>query len=469
MSSTVSPRVPASPGGAASSGRAPVRPSGPRGGTERSGSRALRLAALAAGAAVLLFWWVDSPAATFTTPAGTLTSAGELAGLVASVLVCAQVLLVARVPWFERAVGLDRLVSWHRSLGTTFVLLLASHVVLLVWGQGLATHAGPWSSFWALYDVTPDILRALLGSLGFVVVALTSSRLLRRYLSYEWWYLVHLGTYVCVYLTFGHQVHGGTHLAPSPAAQAVWWAMYLATAASVVLWRVLIPFGRQVTGLARVERVVPEADGVTSVWLRGRSVARLQAVAGQFVVVRFLARGHLASAHPYSVSTVPDGGRLRLTIGALGDHSSAAAALRPGTRVVLEGPYGRFTADRARHHGVLLVAGGVGVGPVRALAEELWRRGHDVVVLHRARSAAALALAGELDAAPDLRYVALVGRRAELGHDPLSGPSILAAVPDVARRDVFVCGPPAMCDAVSRAVRSLGVPRSAVHHDELSF
>jgi len=418
---------------------------------------------------VLLFWWLDSPTASFATPAGTLTSAGELAGLVASVAVCAQVLLVARVPWFERAVGLDRLVSWHRSLGTTFVLLLASHVVLLVWGQGLATHAGPWSSFWALFDVMPDMLTALVGGLGFVVVALTSARALRRLLSYEAWYLVHLGTYVCVYLTFGHQVHGGTHLASSPVARDVWWAMYLATAASVVLWRVLLPFGRQLTGLARVERVVPEADGVTSVWLRGRSVARLGAVAGQFVVVRFLARGHLASAHPYSVSSVPEGGRLRLTIGALGDHSSAAARLRPGTRVLLEGPYGRFTADRARHHGVLLVGGGVGVGPVRALAEELWRRGHDVVVLHRARSAATLALAGELGTAPGLRYVALVGRRAELGHDPLAAGSILAAVPDVARRDVFVCGPPAMCDAVSRAVRSLGVPRSAVHHDELSF
>ena len=103
---------------------------------------------------------------------------------------------------------------------------------------------------------------------------------------------------------------------------------------------------------------------------------------------------------------------MRFTVGALGDHSAAVAALRPGTRVQVEGPFGRFTADRATTHKVLLVAGGAGVGPIRALAEELLRRGHDLVVVHRAHTADGLALAGEFTPSPWLRYVPVAGRRA---------------------------------------------------------
>lgn len=429
----------------------------------------LRGIVAAAAAAAIVFWWTTTPDDATASAGTAVTSVAELAGLVLGVLVCAQVLLVARVPWFERAVGLDRLVTWHRTLGATVLLLLATHVVLMVGGQSLTTSENPWSALWSLNRAVPDLLWALVGGVLFLAVAATSARVTRRHLPYEAWYATHLGTYLAIYLTFWHQVRGGAHLFASPTARTLWYAMYLATAACVLVWRVGLPLVRQARGVARVERVVVEADGVTSVWLGGRAVERLRAQAGQFVLVRFLVRGHLGTAHPYSLSTVPDGARVRLTVGALGDHSGRVGTLAPGTRVVVEGPYGRFTADRARHHGVLLVAGGAGIGPVRAVAEELWRRGHDVVVLHRARSERVLALAGELRDVPGLRYVPLVGRRAELGHDPLATGSVKALVPDVARRDVFLCGPASLCRDVERTVRSLGVPRSAVHYDELSF
>jgi ferredoxin-NADP reductase len=164
---------------------------------------------------------------------------------------------------------------------------------------------------------------------------------------------------------------------------------------------------------------------------------------------------------------VPTGDHLRFTIGALGDHSSAVADLRPGTRVQVEGPFGRFTADRATTRKALLVAGGAGVGPVRALAEDLLVRGHQLVVVHRAHDAAGLALAAEFTPSPGLRYVPVPGRRRQLGYDPLDAAHLRAFVPDIAERDVFVCGPPAMTDAVVRSARALGVPRTAIHREEI--
>ena len=46
---------------------------------------------------------------------GALTSLGRLTGLIAADLLLIQVLLMARVPWIERAYGQDRLARWHRS------------------------------------------------------------------------------------------------------------------------------------------------------------------------------------------------------------------------------------------------------------------------------------------------------------------------------------------------------------------
>jgi ferredoxin-NADP reductase len=141
--------------------------------------------------------------------------------------------------------------------------------------------------------------------------------------------------------------------------------------------------------------------------------------------------------------------------------------LRPGTKVLVEGPFGHFTADRAASDRVLLVAGGAGIGPVRALAGELLAQGRHLVVVHRARDAAGLALAAEFTPSPSLTYLPVPGRRAELGHDPLDAQHLAWLVPDIASRDVFVCGPPAMADAVARTARALGVPRSAIHREEL--
>ncbi|MET0787752.1 MAG: ferredoxin reductase family protein [Cellulomonas sp.] len=417
--------------------------------------------------AVLLFWWTGTDATAGATPGGALTALGELAGLLASYLVCAQLLLVGRVPWFERAVGFDRLVAWHRSLGTSVVLLVLTHVALMIVGGALLDGVTLWSEVPVVLARQPYLWPALVGTALFLAVGLSSARLARQKLSYEAWFAVHLTIYVGVFLAFAHQVAGGTHFVDSTVARGLWILLYAGTAAALLTWRVVLPLLAHRRLALRVSAVVPEGRGLASLWLEGRGLASLGARGGQFFLLRFLTPGHRGTAHPYSLSMVPTGDHLRFTIGALGDHSSAVADLRPGTRVQVEGPFGRFTADRATTHKALLVAGGAGVGPVRALAEDLLVQGHQLVVVHRAHDAAGLALAAEFTPSPGLRYVPVPGRRARLGYDPLDAAHLRSLVPDIASRDVFVCGPPAMTEAVVRSARALGVPRTAIHREEI--
>jgi len=438
------------------------------------GHLAVRAALMAGAGAIVLMWWLDPTSLSGT--AAKVTEAGRLAGLLGAYLVLVQLLLMSRLGWFEQAVGFDRLTAWHRGLGTNTVLLLAAHVLLIVEGYALSDQRGTVPTGWHILSTYPEMLKATAGMALFALVAVTSARAARRRLSYEAWYAVHLSAYAAVALAFGHQLAAGQDFVGHPFNRLLWWAMYLFVAGVVVVERVVLPVRAWFRHKLLVDRVVQESPGVVSVWVRGRHLNELGARAGQFLLWRFLAPGHLWSAHPYSLSAAPDHGTLRITVKDAGDHSAALAHLRPGTPVLAEGPFGHFTLEKRTRSRMLFIAGGSGIGPIRALAEELVMRGPrrrvDAVLLYRAGRASDLALRKELDklaARTHLRVVYLVGHRSELGRDPLSAVAIGSLVPDVRSRDVYVCGPSGMTHNVLRAMRELRVPVRQLHSEEFEL
>jgi predicted ferric reductase len=440
---------------------------------------------LVAGAlAVAGFWWFDTAGGSVLGLGAAVTALGRLLGLLAAYLVLLQILLMVRVPWFERAVGLNRLAAWHRGLGTSVVALLVAHALVIVEGYSLTAHRATLAQGWTVLSTYPDMLKAAVGTGLFLLVGATSGPRLRRRLSYEGWYWLHLSAYVAVALTFFHQISTGADFVGADmqhrAFRLVWTLGYLVVAAAVLWWRVVQPVRGWWQHRLLVEAVVPEADGVVSVHLRGRDT-HLLGRAGQFLSIRFLTPGHFGTAHPYSLSAPPRGGQVRFTIKAAGDHTSALSDLRPGVPVLAEGPFGRFTADQATQQQVALVAGGSGIAPIRALAEELTtgpgvggrrRAGSEVIVLYRATSSGDLALARELDALAragriEVRY--LLGSRRELGFDPLSPVELHRLVPDISTRDVFTCGPAGMVATMQDSLRRLGVPRRQQHVEEFDL
>jgi ferredoxin-NADP reductase len=192
------------------------------------------------------------------------------------------------------------------------------------------------------------------------------------------------------------------------------------------------------------------------------------AEAGQFFRWRFLAEGLRWTATPYSLSAPPRPDRLRITVKALGGHSAAVSLLRPGTRVWAEGPYGSLTSGRRTAHRSLLIAGGVGITPLRALFETL---PGDVTLLYRAHRAEDLALGGELEAVARWRgarvLYALNGPQGE--RPSFTAESLRAAVPDVAAHDVYLCGPHGFAREVYEALRAAGVPDRRIHHESFEL
>lgn len=436
------------------------------------------LAALWLGLLLVTAWWVtDGGVQDLRGWATALSSTGRLTGLVAALLLLAQVLLMSRVPLLERAFGHDRLAGLHRLVGFTSINLMLAHVGLITWGYAVGSLARTPGTLWDLTLNYPGMVLALAGTACLFMVGVTSVRAARRRLRYESWHLMHLYAYLGVGLALPHQLWTGQQFTSSPARTYFWWTAWAAAAAAVLVWRIGRPLVLNLRHRLRVAGVVEEAPGIWSVHLTGRRLDRLAAEAGQFLTARFLGRNGWSRGNPYSLSAAPDGRRLRVTVQAVGDGSTTVQRLRPGSRVLVEGPYGRLTGRARTRRKVAFLGAGVGIAPLRALAEGLPYAPGDAVYLERfttdplfVREVDALA------ARRGLRVLRLPGhRRGPASWLGTGTPpelrflddtiALRALVPDIADRDVFLCGPAPWTDATIRALIGAGVSPDHVHSE----
>jgi predicted ferric reductase len=438
----------------------------------RSPAVPLLIAVWAGAAGVLWLWWHNTSSIAGTS--GKVLNAGRITGLLAGYLMALVVLQTARVPALERRVGSDRVARWHAMSGRYTLSLVVAHVFLTMWGYALQSGR-------SLSDIVrqttdsigqlPDMGKAAVGTGLFVLIGLTSAGAVRRRMPYDTWYHVHLLTYAAVFLTFWHQITTGNDFAVEPMAKTFWYGLYGAVTLLVVWYRVLTPIRLNLRHGMRVEAVVEETPGIVSVLIGGRKLHRIGAEAGQFFRWRFLAPGMRFSSHPYSLSAAPRPDMLRITVKAIGDHSARLRELRPGTRVWAEGPYGAMTASRRSRGKVLLVAGGVGITPMRALFETLPGSAGDLTLLYRANSTQDLALWDELAAIAKERGARLMyAVNSPDGERPdISAENLQRKIPDIERHDVFMCGPAGFAQSVYEALRGAGVPARRIHHESFEM
>ncbi|GGM75675.1 ferric reductase-like transmembrane domain-containing protein [Dactylosporangium sucinum] len=418
----------------------------------------------------LLPWWLNTETGSLDTAAELFQSAGRVTGLIAGYLLLVQIVLMSRVGFLERWIGARHLGLWHRELGGSVLVMILSHAALITVGYAYADRVGFVSELGTILTEYQDMVTAFLATGMLVCIGLLSIRGLRRALPYELWYFLHLTAYLALLLGFAHQFSNGQELFRPGLGRTTWIAFYVVVAAAVAWGRILAPLTLNLRHRLRVADVVAEGPDMISIYITGHRLHDLDAEAGQFFRWRFLARGYWWQAHPFSLSAAPNGRWLRLTVKTVGSHTHKLRELRPGVRIFVEGPWGDFTASRRVRQRALLIAAGSGIAPIRALLEEL---PPGAVVMYRASAVHDLHLRHELEHLAQLRHAQLwfvVGDRRDPGPRRLFTPGgMRELVPDIADRDVYLCGPDGLVEQSLHVLRRLRVPRRQVHLDPFEF
>jgi predicted ferric reductase len=444
---------------------------------------ALTVAAWGSAAAAVALYLADGAAGQFGSLASALTAIGIVAGLIGTDLVLVMLLLAARLPWIDRAIGHDRAMAVHGRLGKPALYLLLAHMVFLLLGYGASEGLDPVSEAVALWNLVPDMWLAFVSMALFVAVVVTSLVAVRRKMPYEFWHAIHLLSYAAVLTGLPHQFSVSGLFAEGHWQRLYWEVFYWGVVIALVAFRVVAPILRTARHQLTVSRVVEEADGVVSIEMTGLRLDELTGDGGRFFIWRFLAPGLWWHAHPFSLSAEPHrgayGDTVRITVRSLGRGSAALMRLRPGTKVALAGPYGNFSHTSRTRPGLVLAGSGIGITPIRAILERAEFAPGDATVILRAGTDEHVYLREEirsLCAARGAVLYELVGHRsAGSGWLPAHQAGLRLTdylhpgAPTLAETDLYVCGPRVWSDAILADAKAAGASDDQLHRERFDW
>lgn len=425
-------------------------------------------------ALILFFWWQGSGDLLSQGLPSILISLGRLSGLFAAAIVLLQFVFMGRNVWIEKIFGLDNLARVHRTTGQWSIFLILLHPFLLTFGYSQLADTSFLTQFFSFLSDYEDVLQAFIGLLLFCVVVVTSITVTRKRLKYEIWYFIHLIVYLAVYFSFGHQLHNGTDLLSNRIFYLYWVSLYSVVLGSYVLFRFVRPVYRFFQYQFTVSRIVRESYNVVSVYITGKNLQNLPAKPGQFIIVRFFNKKMWWQAHPFSLSMAPTGTELRITVKAVGDYTRTMDRITPGTKVFIDGPFGLFTDAVRTTNKILFIAGGIGITPIRALLEQFAPARHDSILLYANKTSQDIVLKKELESIAQntaTKIIDVLSDEKKYAGEKgfVDAERIKRLVPDVLSRDVYICGPPPMMDALIKALQSLGVPRDRIHYEKFAL
>ncbi len=394
---------------------------------------------------------------------------GRVAGLIAEYAVLLQLILIGRISWIEQVFGHDRMNRMHRFVGYSVIFFLLAHPTLLIIGYAGISDVSFLAQTMDFLVHKDDVLKAAVGLCIFAFVIAVSVPVVRKRLRYETWYFTHLLLYIAILLAFDHQVKFGD-FEGNTTLVTYWYALNFGVFGAFGVYRFLRPLWRTYHHQFRVDRIVQETHDVWSIYISGHDIGAFIFQPGQFANLIFLTRGFWFT-HPFSFSVAPNSEYIRFSVKASGDFTNTIGAIPVGTYVIVDGPLGIFTEASAVRGKFLFIAGGIGITPIRALTESLSREHRDMVLLYGNKTAEDIVFAREFAGYHVPMHVVLsqtTGAGAyETGY--IDKEKIQRLVPDFKDREVFLCGPVGMMDAVVYALRELGLPSSQIHFEKFSY
>lgn len=378
------------------------------------------------------------------------------AGVVAYVVFMTQFLLAARIVWIERLLGQDMLLRVHGFLGVMVFGAIAVHgaIKFAYIGPSGQSALGVAAAF-VYIILTPAAILILQGR------AKNKAKLPR----YETVKAGHNLFVLAALLAVAHvQLASSTYSLTLRIVTLGWAAICLG---AYINHKFIRPRRLPVYRVTEVDRRPAQ---VVSLALEPTDGHRELAQApGQFAYFRFASEAVKPEEHPFTIASAPDR-TLRVIARQSGDFTTALSEVREGDTVRVDGPYGRFTPRTDTDRPLYLIAGGIGITPMLAMASDVTKRGNrPVTLVWSVRSEEDMQAVPELSDLTD--RMALVPHVTGNGGRRLDSDHLREYVrqEDTASGDFYVCGPAGFIDGTVRNLRRLGVPRRHIRSERFSW
>jgi CDP-4-dehydro-6-deoxyglucose reductase len=230
----------------------------------------------------------------------------------------------------------------------------------------------------------------------------------------------------------------------------------------------------------RIDRMERLADDVMAVFLRLPAVEGLAFRSGQYI--DFILSG--ARRRSFSIANAPtDGLLIEVHVRRASDHGFTGQlfdTMRAGTLLRIEGPLGQFWFRGDSKRPPLMIGGGTGYAPLRAMLRQLLSVGdrRPIRLYWGARTNADLYedtfLRNVATVRRDFTYVPVLSHpgaddrwqgRTGLVHEAV----IEDLGADLAQFDVYASGPPGMVEAIRREFPLRGLPREHLYFDSFDY
>ncbi|MDD1776737.1 MAG: ferric reductase-like transmembrane domain-containing protein [Candidatus Helarchaeota archaeon] len=430
---------------------------------------------------IIVFWLISSGSSLLVDGSDPVSlgnfflALGRLFGLSGMLFVLFQLILIGRTSWVEQRYGHDALAKIHQENGRIALGLLIVHPIFLILGQSWAAGLSFGDGFLNLVQTKPLVIFAPIGLIILFTIVLISNPLIMKRVKYEHWYYFHLFMYSAIALVIGHQFFAGTDFAKVPAFLGYWIALYVFVIGNFMVYRLMKPLLLYRQHKFVVDRRIQETHDTVSLHIKGGNMDQFSFLPGQFLLMRFLWKGLWWQVHPFSISACPNGQEVRITVKAEGDYTKALVQINPGTRVVMDGPLGRFTRIASKREKVLFIAAGVGITPIRSVMEDLALLGKNLLLIYGNKTSKDIIFQEELETLskkykiPIHYFLSREKAVPPVNAGRIDLQAIQRLVPDLQEREIFLCGPVEMMRSLRISLAKIKFPSEHIHFEKFNW
>lgn len=414
-----------------------------------------------------IIWYFFKPYKEITLNYGNLTHIlGQLSGLIGMTLFSLTFLLAARLKFIEDLFeGLDKVYVVHRVVGGSALVLIMMHPIFLVL-KFIPSNV----SLAATYLLPGTLMSINFGIFALLVMILLIYLTLYSKMKYNTWKFSHKFLSLVFIFAVLH-----IFLVKGDASQdSIFTGYYIyATIVSLIggismLYIVFVNTMKLRETRYKIDSVDRSKDGVYAITMSPEQNP-IKYKAGQFVFLRVYNEGIPKEQHPFSIASKTNSPQLKVVIKNLGDYTSQLINLKSGSKVTIEGPYGRFNKSSVSDQ--IWVAGGIGITPFLGMAADLNEKiGYDIDLYYSVKSSdefISLDYLKSVEKMTNGKFRVIPWVSNEIGFLGIKG--VLEKSKNVKNKEFYLCGPAALKDSILKGALALGVSKNRIYSEEFNF